>query len=120
MPESGAEINEPSTPKIERPNITNPKAFNAWLDKYIDTPFAGASGKTHLDGTPTSRKEQIEMTKEQFRMFPELIQIGKYSVDEATDLITQQVMTLRDTKNKRLPEKARLFVTRHMPTLKRR
>lgn len=45
---------------IEKPDITNKKAFGKWLDQYVQNPFISFADKKHEDGTPYSQEEQIE------------------------------------------------------------
>lgn len=46
---------------IERPDLNNKEAFNAWLDKYIQKPLGGLNDRS----SAPSREEQIRITKNQ-------------------------------------------------------
>lgn len=123
MAENSADIgtgNKESPHKLERPNITDPEALDKWINRYVDTPFAGTVDRRHPNSKKFSRQERIEATRNQFRVYPELVATGKYSVDEVTDLLVQHVEVLRSLKDKDLLEKIRLLFSRNLPTLRRR
>lgn len=48
---------------VERPDLNNKGAFDAWLDKYIQKPLGGLDDMSSVP----SREEQIRITKNQLR-----------------------------------------------------